>query len=277
MMRPGPGGSAYVPAPMVIARAEHELPSVLTFTFDVPGGFHFHPGQFNMLYAIGVGEVAISISGDCAEPERLVHTVRAVGTVTRAMQSLGEGSVLGVRGPYGSAWPLDDARGRDVVFIAGGLGLAPLRPAILRVLRRRAEYGRVAILYGARSPEELLFREDLARWRGRLDCRLDVIVDRASLDWLGRVGVVTKLLDDTPLDPDDAVFVCGPEVMMRFVARELARRGVPGDAVWISMERSMRCGLGLCGHCQLGGSFVCKDGPIFRFDRVAPLLSVGEV
>jgi len=269
--------SSYVPAPMAIARAVREPRSVFTLTFEVPGGFRFRPGQFNMLYAIGVGEVAISISGDPAEPERLVHTIRAVGTVTGALESLGEGAVIGVRGPYGSAWPLDEARGRDVLFIAGGVGLAPLRPAILHVLRRRAEYGRVAILYGARSPEDLLYREDLERWRGRLDCDLQVIVDRAGLDWPGRVGVVTRLLDDTPLDRDDAVFVCGPEVMMRFVVRDLARRGVPGEAVWISMERSMRCGVGLCGHCQLGGSFVCKDGPVFRFDRVAPLLLVGEV
>jgi NAD(P)H-flavin reductase len=243
----------------------------------VPGGFPFRPGQFNMLYVHGVGEVPISISGDTAEPTRLVHTIRAVGTVTRVMEELHEGSVLGVRGPYGSAWPVEEARGRDVLFVAGGLGLAPLRPAILHVLSNRADYGRVVILCGARSPVDLLFREDLQRWRARFDCRVEVIVDRAGREWYGPVGVVTRLLDDTPIEPDDAVLVCGPEIMMRFVIRELGRRGVPGSAIWLSMERSMKCGVGLCGHCQLGGSFVCKDGPVYRFDRIATLLLAPEI
>ncbi len=277
MTLPALAATPYLPAPMAIARAVRELPGVFTFGFDVPGGFPFRPGQFNMLYAYGVGEVPISISGDTAEPTRLVHTIRAVGTVTRAMEELREGSVLGVRGPYGSAWPVEEARGRDVLFVAGGLGLASLRPAILHVLSNRADYGRVVILCGARSPADLLFKEQLGRWRARFDCRLEVIVDRAGREWYGAVGVVTRLLDDTPLEPDDAVFVCGPEIMMRFVIRELGRRGVPGDAIWLSMERSMKCGVGLCGHCQLGGSFVCQDGPVYRSDRIAPLLFAREM
>lgn len=277
MTLPALAATPYLPAPMAIARAVRELPGVFTFGFDVPGGFPFRPGQFNMLYAYGVGEVPISISGDTAEPTRLVHTIRAVGTVTRAMEELREGSVLGVRGPYGSAWPVEEARGRDVLFVAGGLGLASLRPAILHVLSNRADYGRVVILCGARSPADLLFKEQLGRWRARFGCRLEVIVDRAGREWYGAVGVVTRLLDDTPLEPDDAVFVCGPEIMMRFVIRELGRRGVPGEAIWLSMERSMKCGVGLCGHCQLGGSFVCQDGPVYRSDRIAPLLFAREM
>jgi len=241
----------YVPAAMPIARAVRELPDVFTWTFEVPGGFPFLPGQFNMLYVHGVGEVPISISGDPGEPERLVHTIRSVGTVTRVMDPLGVGDVLGVRGPYGSAWPVADARGKDVLVIAGGLGLAPLRPAILQVLAHRADYGRVTILYGARSPAELLFRDQLERWRGRFDIRLEAIVDRAGRDWFGPVGVVTRLLDGVPVEPD--------------------------DAIWVSMERSMKCGVGLCGHCQLAGSFVCKDGPVYRLDRIAPYLQVREL
>jgi NAD(P)H-flavin reductase len=268
---------AYLPAPMAIARATAELPDVFTWTFEPPGGFSFRPGQFNMLYVHGVGEVPISISGDPGAPERLVHTIRAVGAVTRVMARLGEGDVLGVRGPYGSAWPLDDARGRDVLVIAGGLGLAPLRPAILGLLARRADYGRITILYGARSPADLLYREELARWRGRFDVRLEAIVDRAGRDWFGPVGVVTRLLDGVPIEPDDAALVCGPEIMMRFVVRELERRGLPREAIWISVERSMKCGVGLCGHCQLAGSFVCKDGPVYRYDRIAPYLGVREL
>jgi NAD(P)H-flavin reductase len=267
----------YVPTAMTIARATRELDDVFTYSFDTPAGFAFLPGQFNMLYVYGIGEVAISISGDPAEPQRLVHTIRSVGTVTRALEHLRVGDALGVRGPYGSAWPVDEAKGRDVIIIAGGLGLAPLRPAILHVLANRADYGRVMILYGARSPSELVFREELQRWRGRFDLRLEVIVDRATRDWFGPIGVVTKLLDGLPVDSDDAVFMCGPEIMMRFAARELEQRGVGQQAIWVSLERSMKCGVGLCGHCQLAGSFVCKDGPVYRLDRVAPYMHVREL
>jgi NAD(P)H-flavin reductase len=269
--------NAYVPIPMRIASAVRELPDVFTFAFEVGAGFAFRPGQFNMLYVHGVGEVPISISGDPAEPSQLVHTIRAVGSVTRVMDRLGPGAMLGVRGPYGSAWPVEAAEGRDVVFIAGGLGLAPLRPAILHVLARRTAYGRVTILYGARSPAELLYREQLERWRGRFDCRLDAIVDRAGRDWYGPVGVVTKLIAESKIAAEDAVFVCGPEIMMRFVVRELWQRAIPDESIWVSLERSMKCGVGLCGHCQFGGSFVCKQGPVYRFDRVAKLFFTREV
>jgi NAD(P)H-flavin reductase len=272
-----PIASNYAPTPMTIARAIRDLPDVFSWTFAVPGGFAFRPGQFNMIYVHGVGEVPISISGDPGDPERLVHTIRAVGNVTRAMDRLGEGDVLGVRGPYGSAWPIEELRGRDLLILAGGLGLAPLRPAILRVLANRADYGRVVILYGARTPADLLYRDELERWRGRFDIRLEAIVDRAGRDWFGPVGVVTRLLDDVPVEPDDAVLVCGPEIMMRFAVRELERRGMPRDAIWISIERSMKCGIGLCGHCQLAGSFACKNGPVFRFDQIASYLGVREL
>lgn len=272
-----PRANPWTPRAMTVTRVTRETPGVFTLAFEPDGGFAFRPGQFNMLYLHGVGEVPISISGDPGETARLIHTIRAVGTVTRPMESVTEGASLGVRGPYGAPWPVDEARGRDVTFIAGGLGLAPLRPAILHVLRNRAEYGRVTVLYGARSPGEILYRPELERWRGRFDCRVEAIVDRAGRDWFGPVGVVTKLLADVVVEPDDAVFVCGPEVMMRFVARELAQRGLPLEALWVSMERSMKCGVGLCGHCQYGGSFVCKDGPVYRYDRVAPLFFTREV
>jgi NAD(P)H-flavin reductase len=269
--------SPYVPTMMAIARATRELADVFSWTFETPAGFAFRPGQFNMLYVHGVGEVPISITGDPARPEQLVHTIRSVGTVTRAMDKLRAGDVLGVRGPYGSAWPLDEIKRRDVIVIAGGLGLAPLRPAILGLLANREDYGRVVILYGARTPADLLFREELERWRGRFDVRLEAIVDSAGRDWYGPVGVVTRLLDDVAIEEDDAALVCGPEIMMRFVVRELVRRGLPESGMWLSLERSMKCGVGLCGHCQLAGTFVCKDGPVYRFDRVAPLLQVREL
>ena len=268
---------AFLPTPLTIARAERELADVFTWTFDTPAGFAFRPGQFNMLYAHGVGEVPISISGDPAAPGQLVHTIRAVGTVTRAMDRLRAGDAIGVRGPYGSAWPVDELRGRDVIVIAGGLGLAPLRPAILHLLAHRADYGRVVILYGARTPADILYRDQLERWRGRFDVRLAAVVDRAGRDWFGPVGVVTRLLDEVAIEPDDGVLVCGPEIMMRFAARELEKRGMPRDGIWVSIERSMKCGVGVCGHCQLGGSFACKDGPVYRYDRIAPYLQVREL
>jgi NAD(P)H-flavin reductase len=238
----------------------------------------FAPGQFNMLYVFGVGESAISVSGDPAQPRELVHTVRAVGTVTRAMQRLRRGATIGVRGPYGNAWPLSEARGRDVILVAGGIGLAPLRPAIHEILRNRADYGKVAILYGARTPRELLYAKEIERWRGRFDTQVLVTVDRAERDWYGHVGVVTGLIPLAEIDPQRAIaMICGPEIMMRFTTRELARRGLVEEQIHVSMERNMKCGWGACGHCQMGPFFVCKDGPVFRLDRVSRLLGVREV
>jgi NAD(P)H-flavin reductase len=262
---------------MRILRRRDEVPEVFTFELDAPGGFAFRPGQFNMLYVHGMGEVPISISGDPAAPKTLVHTIRAVGAVTRPMEKLRAGDVLGVRGPYGKPWPVREARGKDVLFVAGGLGLAPLRPAIYEVLANRADYGRVTLLVGARSPELLLYREELERWRGRFDLHVAATVDSAGRDWYGPVGVVTKLVDEAPIDADDAIFVCGPEIMMRFVVRALETRGVPHEAIFVSLERSMKCGVRLCGHCQLGGSFVCQDGPVYSFDRVARLFFAREI
>jgi NAD(P)H-flavin reductase len=270
-----------VPAITRIARVRRDLADVFTIHLDVsarPGGFAFAPGQFNMLYAFGAGEVAISISGDPARPGELVHTIRAVGTVTRVLEGLRRGDTIGVRGPYGSAWPMDAARGKDLVIIAGGVGLAPLRPAILHALAHRADYGRVVVLYGARTPGDILFRKDIERWRGRLDTSVEVTVDRAPAEWPGNVGVVTSLLGAARFDAANAVaLVCGPEVMMRFCVRELEKRGMPHEAMYVSMERSMKCGAGLCGHCQYGPTFVCKDGPVFRFDRIERLFYTREI
>jgi NAD(P)H-flavin reductase len=265
---------------MRIARVVRELGDTVTFHVDVAanGGFSFAPGQFNMLYAFGVGEVPISISGDPGDGTTLVHTVRAVGTVTRPLCLLRKGARLGVRGPFGSAWPLADAQGKDVLFVAGGLGLAPLRPAILHALRHRSKFGRIAILYGARTPRDILFRKNLESWRSRFDCDVAVTVDHAGSDWGGHVGVVPALVSEARFDPGHAVaMVCGPEIMMRFAARALEDRGIARQAIWMSLERSMKCGVGLCGHCQFGPFFVCKDGPVMRLDRIARLLYVREV
>jgi len=254
-----------------------------TFTLELrpvngAGRIAFAPGQFNMLYVFGVGEIPISISGDPLKPETLVHTTREVGAVTRAMRKLKAGHVLGVRGPFGSPWPVAEIRGSDIVIVAGGIGLAPLRPALYHILSRRERYGRVVLLYGARTPADILYRRELERWRARFDLEVYATVDRAMSGWRGNVGVVTSLIARAPFDPLNTVaLVCGPEVMMRFTVLELQKRGVGPQAIYLSMERNMKCAVGLCGRCQFGPVFVCKDGPVFRYDRVKDWLLKWEV
>ena len=268
----------WVPRPLAIAARTRETADTFTLRIDVDAGFGFAPGQFTMLYAFGVGEVPISISGDPARPEALVHTIRAVGTVTRAIERLEVGATLGVRGPYGSAWPVERAAGGDVLVIAGGLGLAPLRPVIYAVLARRDRFRRVTVLYGARSPSDLLFAGELDAWRARDDVEVMVIVDHAGADWLGPVGVVPALIGDLVIDPPNTVaMLCGPEVMMRFCARALTDRGMCADRLFVSLERNMKCAIGMCGHCQYRETFVCKDGPIVPFDRIAPIFDHREI
>jgi len=235
-------------------------------------------GQFNMLYAFGVGEVPISISGDPTRPGPLRQTVRAVGAVTRALCALKPGGVVGVRGPYGTGWPVEQAAGCDVVVVAGGLGLAPVRPILYSVLARRREYGKVVVLYGTRSPGEILFFRELQKWRGRFDLDVEVTVDHAAGESFENVGVVTTLIPRARFDPEETVaFVCGPEVMMRFTVQKLLERGLDAQRVFLSLERNMKCAIGLCGHCQLGPAFVCQDGPVFSYADVAPLFRIREV
>jgi NAD(P)H-flavin reductase len=253
-----------------------ETPDVFTFELDA-AGFAFAPGQFNMLYMFGIGEVALSICGD-PEGGPLEHTIRAVGSVTTAMGRLTKGDTLGVRGPYGSAWPVGDAEGGDLLVVAGGVGLPPLRPVVHHLLRHRDRFRRVFLLYGARSPLDLVYRRELARWAAGEAGLVRTTVDHAGRDWLGRVGVVPALIDDVAIEPSRTLaFLCGPEVMMRFAVRALATQGLPPERIYVSMERNMKCALGLCGHCQYGPKFVCKDGPVFRFDRIAQLFERREV
>jgi len=256
-----------------------ETEDTFTLRLDPPtGDFAFEPGQFNMLYVFGIGEVAISISGATTDRDTLLHTIRGVGSVTRALRTLGPGDALGVRGPFGNSWPVDLAMGHDVVFVAGGIGLAPLRPAIYHVLANRADYGRVVLLYGARTARDILYTDELQEWRGRLDMDVLVSVDNADRSWRGSVGVVTKLIGRAPFDPHDAMaFVCGPEVMMRFTGRELVTRGVGPSMIHMSMERNMKCAVGFCGHCQFADRFVCRDGPVWTYDSMRDLLEVREV
>lgn len=270
-----------LPRPYRIEQLRKETSDTFNFTLvpmDHHDGAPYAPGQFNMLYVFGVGEVPISISGDPSEFPLLEHSTRVVGPVTRAMRGLKRGEMVGVRGPFGSSWPLDEPKDRDLVIVAGGIGLAPLRPVLYEALAHRKKYRKIVLLYGTRTPEDILYRRELERWRGKFDLEIHVTVDRAFTDWRGNVGVVTKLIGRTPFDPSSSVaLVCGPEVMMRFAVMELQNRGVATDRIYVSMERNMKCAIGFCGHCQLGPTFVCKDGPVFRLDRIASILGKSEV
>jgi NAD(P)H-flavin reductase len=276
-----PSADPMLPTLCRIQRLRNETDDTFSLEIEPVDGadrFLFAPGQFNMLYVFGVGEVPISISGDPVGRKPLQHTTRVVGTVTKAMRRLKRGDIIGVRGPFGSHWPVEEATGSDFVIVAGGIGLAPLRPALYCLMAQREKYRRIVLLYGTRTPEDILYRRELERWRGKFDLEVYVTVDRASSGWHGNVGVVTTLIGRAPFDPSNAMaLVCGPEVMMRFTVMELQKRGVAPDRTYVSMERNMKCAIGFCGHCQYGPTFVCKDGPVFRFDRIAAIFGKGEI
>jgi NAD(P)H-flavin reductase len=262
-----------------VAAVRRETADTWTLALEPPGReWSYLPGQFNMLYAFRVGEAPISICGRGPRGGALLHTVRAIGAVSAALARVKRGACVGLRGPFGSAWPVEQAAGSDVLIAAGGLGLAPLRPVLRALAARRARYGRVTLLYGARRPEEILYRREIEAWRARLDMDVQVTVDHADAGWRGHVGVVTSLVRRAVFDPPNAVaMLCGPEVMMRFTVAALCDAGLADDRIYLSGERNMQCALGHCGHCQFGPDFVCKDGPVLRYDRVRARLALREV
>jgi len=276
-----------VPAPFALIAKRRETADTWTLELEPRGGapLAFVPGQFTMLSAFGTGEVPISISGGGGGEGGegpLVQTVRSVGLATKAICDAPVGEVLGVRGPFGRPWPVGDLEGADVLVVAGGIGLAPLRPAILALLARRERYGRLVLLYGGRSPEQLLYLAELEQWKAR-GLEVAVTVDSAGPEWLGHVGVVPQLLRHTladvrSLDPRGALaLLCGPEVMMRFTVAALTQRGIGSDRVYASMERNMQCGIGHCGHCQLGGTLICRDGPVYLWSELERWLAIREL
>jgi NAD(P)H-flavin reductase len=260
---------------------QSEAPGVSTYwlRFQTPErqeAFTFNPGQFNMLTLPGYGEAAISISSDREEKGRIGHTIRLAGNVTNAIARLQVGDAVGVRGPYGSYWPIQEYEGKDVYIAAGGIGLPPLRPVIYHIMKNRADYGEVVVLYGARTPNDLQFKNEYETWR---EAEIDVMitVDRADEDWEGTVGVVPLLFYRLRMDPRESVaFTCGPEIMMRFVVYEALARRLPEEHIYVSFERNMKCGFGSCGHCQLGPYFVCKDGPVFSYAQLQPYFNVED-
>jgi len=260
-----------------IVRTQKNTHDTFTIELEPPSKiFSFEPGQFNMLYHFG--EVPISICGDPADRGKLVHTIRAVGTVTRALQKLKKGDAIGIRGPFGTHWPVNESFGSDIMIIAGGIGLPPLRPSIYHILANREKYGKVVLLYGTRTPEDILYRKELELWRSRFDMEVHITVDRASSDWKGNVGVVTTLIPRSHFDPLNTVaMLVGPEIMMRFTVQELQKRGVAAENIYISMERNMKCGVGFCGHCQCGPTFICKDGPVYPYPAIKDVFVKREI
>ncbi len=230
----------------------------------------FQPGQFNMIHLPAFGEVAISISSDPAKPQLMGHTIRYAGGVTRALGRLKVGDTVGLRGPYGHGWPVEESRGKDLLIVTGGIGMAPLRPVILHAIRNRDAYGRVVVLYGGRTPQDLLYPDEFDSWRDG-GVELYVSVDRADETWTGQVGVIPMAFYKIRLEHrNTVVFTCGPEIMMRFVIFEALARRIPKDAIYVSMERNMKCAVGVCGHCQLGPTFICKHGPVLKYASIEP-------
>jgi len=299
--------------PWLVTEVRDEAPDVVTLALAPPAPFSFAPGQFNMIAAPGIGEVPISISSDPAAGTPVLHTIRDVGPVTHALCGLRPGQHAKVRGPYGTSWPLDAAVGGDLVIVAGGIGLPPLRPALYGALRHRDRYRRITLLYGARTPADLLFGAELADWRDRSGVDVRITVDAAGEDWPGSVGVVPALIPDAMLSntgvsntgfsntglpntglPNPGLssaglprtglaaarttaFVVGPEVMMRFAVRALLLAGVAARRIYLSMERNMQCAAALCGHCQFGPFLVCRDGPVFCYEQVGRWLTIREL
>ena len=274
-------GDPMLPQPLRVGRVVRETHDTVSFELSRPEGkkpLPFSPGQFNMLYAFGVGEVPISISGDPAKMDHYTHTLRVVGSVTEALARVKSGDIIGARGPYGTHWPMETAVGNDVVIIAGGIGLAPLRPAIYEICARRERYGNVSVLYGARTPTDILYAKETDALAGKHDIRFETTVDRGSPGWTGPVGVVTTLIRRAAFEPRQTVaMICGPEIMARFSIIELRKLRVPKRSIFVSMERNMKCAVGFCGHCQFGPEFVCMDGPVFPYSRVRDLFNRAEV
>lgn len=254
-----------------------EAPGVFTLDLvsrDAGPAVRFEPGQFHMLHLPGIGEAAISIASDPAVSSPVSHTIRAVGNVTHALARLAVGDELLVRGPFGSRWPLAEIRGRDVILAAGGVGLASLRAAICHLARQRDDYGSVAILHGAKTPADLLYVHEHDRWRAA-GLNVFTVVDAADDRWPGAIGVVPDLFADLDIDPGGtSLLCCGPEPMMRAVVARGAGAGIATADIFLAVERNMSCAAGFCGLCQLGPTFVCQDGPVFRHDAIAPFLAV---
>lgn len=266
--------------PVVAEVMSRQLESPGIFTLDlsikdpqVASTYRFKPGQFNMLSLFGVGEIPISISSNPENPVLLGHTIREVGRVTSGFAQLKAGDQIGLRGPFGNGWPLQETPGKDVLIITGGLGCAPVNSVIFEVLRHREDFGKLTILQGVKHSNDIIWRERYDEWSKLENTQVLLAADVSTSEWPGITGPVTQLLEQVELHPEKThVMMCGPEAMMHAVALELIKLGMPDTGIWLSLERSMHCAKGHCGHCQFGSRFVCRDGPVFSYCEIRALL-----
>lgn len=270
--------TARQPLEAIVVERTQESPTIFTLQLRLrdaaaQAAYRFAPGQFNMLYLPGVGEVPISVMSDPQERDGIGHTIRALGRVTRGLAALRPGDSLGLRGPYGRGWPLREMEGRDIVLVTGGLGCAPAVSVIHYLLRRRERYGKLVVIQGVKHAEDLIWREQYDRWATLPDTQVLLAASQGGALWPWHVGRATELLEQARFDPGRAAaLMCGPEGMMRAAAEKLLARGLPESRLHLSMERNMQCAVGRCGHCQFGGAFVCRDGPVFDWGQVKSLL-----
>ena len=270
----------HVPWEAEVVERIQESPTIFTLRLrlvdeEVRQAYRFAPGQFNMVYLYGVGEVPISIASDPQDTNLLGHTIRAVGRVTEGLSRLGAGERLGLRGPYGRGWPLAEAEGKDIVVVTGGLGCAPVVAVINYIIMRRERFGRLTVIQGVKHSEELIWRERYAYWNTLPDIQVLLAADHGGPLWPWHVGLVTEVFDQMEITPQRSVaMMCGPEGMMRAAVRNLTERGLAEDSIYLSMERNMQCAIGQCGHCQFGASFICRQGPVFAYSRIKELLGV---
>ncbi|MCU7960695.1 MAG: FAD/NAD(P)-binding protein [gamma proteobacterium symbiont of Bathyaustriella thionipta] len=274
---------AFMPVPATVVERVEEGPDLFTLRLELAAAearraYHFEPGQFNMLYLHGVGEVPISIASDPQDKHLLDHTIRTVGRVTRGLARLRSGDQIGIRGPYGHGWPMREAEGRDLLIITGGLGCAPAVSVIRYVQRRRKRFGHLNIVQGVKHSADLIWKERWQQWSAMPDTRVLLTADKGDPLWPWHIGPVTGLFGHLQFHTDNVTaMMCGPEGMMKAAARQMLDLGIKRSRIWLSMERNMQCALGKCGHCQFGPTFICKDGPVFRYDRVESLLQVKGV
>lgn len=273
----------FLPQPAEIVEKRREAEEIYTVRVrlceeDSRRAYRFLPGQFNMLYAFGAGDVPMSIVSDPEDGDVIGHTLRVVGPVTQALGALKEGETLGLRGPFGSSWPLAEAKGKDVLIVTGGLGCAPTLGALHYLFRRREDYGTIRIVHGVKAAKDLIMHRQFEEWRRAPRTEVYLTADKSSGRWKHKIGLVPHLLQEVPFDAASTlVMMCGPEVMMRLAIKQLIYKGISASRIYLSLERNMKCALGFCGHCQFGPAFICKDGPVLRYDRIQPLFNIAEV
>ena len=264
----------YMPFEAEVVERIQESPTIFTLRLrfidaEQQKHYHFEPGQFNMVYLYGVGEVAISIVSDPEDEQLYDHTIRVVGRVTRGLAQVQQGQRVGIRGPFGRGWPLQQAEGHDVLIVTGGLGCAPVVSVINYIISRRDRFGRLTIMQGVKHSDDLLWRQRYELWSQMSDTHVVIAADQGGRQWPWHIGPVIGMFDELNLQPGRTiVMMCGPEGMMHAAIKRLHEMGVPEDMLFISMERNMHCAVGHCGHCQYGGHFVCKDGPVFSFNEI---------